>query len=163
MDVGSSDLEMPYEGTGQDNPQIIGLRFVGVPVPSGATITEAWVQFQVDETKGGTDPVNLIIQGELSSDAAEFGSDALAVSSKTTTAAQVSWSVPDWTSVGDNGPDQRTPSLVPIIQEIVNQSGWAGGSIVLIIKDDPANPSVGVRCAEAGPGDDAALLHISYQ
>ena len=163
MDVGSSDVEMPYEGENQSNPQIIGLRFASIPVPQGVTITEAWVRFQVDETKGGTDPVNLVIEGELTADAAAFTSDALSVSSRATTTAKVQWSVPNWTAVGDQGPDQTTPSLVPIIQEIVNQSNWAGGSIVLIFRDDPANPSVGLRCAEAGPGDDAALLHISYE
>ena len=106
---------------------------------------------------------NLIIAGELSPNAAGFTSDTFAVSSRTTTTAQVQWSVPNWTTVGDQGPDQTTPSIASIIQEIVNQPGWSGGAIVLIFRDDPANPSLGVRCAEAGPGDDAALLHISYK
>jgi hypothetical protein len=65
--------------------------------------------------------------------------------------------------VGDQGPDQTTPSIASIIQEIVNQDGWAGSAIVLMFRDNPANPSLGVRCAEAGPGSDAALLYISYQ
>lgn len=163
MDVGSSDLELAYEDAAQGDPQIIGLRFVGIPIPKGATITQAWVRFQVDETKGGTEPVSLIIEGDLSPNAAPFTSDALSVSSRSRTAAQVKWSVPNWVAVGDQGPDQTTPNLVPIIQEIVNQDGWAGGSIVLIFRDDPTNPSLGIRCAEAGPGDDAALLHIGYE
>ncbi len=163
IDLGSSDLEMPYENTGQGNPQIIGVRFAGIPVPKGATITEAWVRFQVDETKGGTQPVNLIIEGELSPNPATFSSTVGDISSRPKTTAQVQWSVPNWTTVGDQGPDQTTPSIASIIQEIVNQNGWAGGAIVLIFRDDPANPSLGVRCAEAGPGDDAALLHIEYQ
>jgi hypothetical protein len=163
MDITSSDVELPYENAGQGNLQITGLRFTGIPIPMGATITEAWVRFQVDETKGGTEPVNLIIDGELSPNAAGFTSDAYNVSSRARTMAQVQWSVPDWTAVGDQGPDQTTPSLVSIIQEIVNQDDWAGGSVVLMFRDDPANPSLGIRCAEAGPGDDAALLHIDYQ
>jgi hypothetical protein len=163
MDVGSSDLELAYEGTGQSDPQFIGLRFTDIAIPQGVTITEAWVRFQVDETKGGTEPVNLIIEGELSPNASEFSSSPLSVSSRTATTAQVKWSVPDWTNVGDQGPDQTTPSLVSVIQEIVNQSDWAGGALVLMFRDDPDNPSLGVRCAEAGPGDDAALLYISYE
>jgi hypothetical protein len=159
----SSDLEMPYEDTGMGEMQIIGVRFTGIPIPQGATITEAWVRFQVDETKGGTQAVNLIIEGELSLDAAGFTSDAFNVSSRPTTTAQVQWSVPNWDTVGDQGPDQTTPSIAPIIQEIVNQNGWAGGTIVLMFRDDPANPSLGIRCAEAGPGGDAVLLHIEYQ
>ncbi|UCC98404.1 MAG: discoidin domain-containing protein [Phycisphaerales bacterium] len=164
IDMGSSDIELPYEEVGQTNPQIAGLRFADIPIPRGATVTEAWVRFQVDETKGGTEPVNLIIEGELSPNAAAFSSTAGDISSRPTTAAQVQWTVPNWTTVGDQGPDQTTPSIVSIIQEIINQDGWAGGgAIVLMFRDNPANPSLGVRCAEAGPGDDAALLHISYE
>jgi hypothetical protein len=163
IDMGSSDLELAYENTGQGNPQIIGMRFAGIPVPKGATITDAWVRFQVDETKGGTQPVNLIIEGELSPNPAAFSSTVGDISSRLRTTAQVQWSVPNWTTVGDQGPDQTTPSISSIIQEIVNQNGWAGGAIVLIFRDNPASPSLGIRCAEAGPGDDAALLHIEYQ
>jgi len=161
IDMGSSDLEMPYENTGQGNPQIIGVRFRGIPIPKGATITDAWVQFGVDETKGGTQPVNLIIEGELSPNPAAFSSTAGDVSSRSTTTAQVQWSVPNWSTVGERGPDQTTPSIASIIQEIVNQDGWAGGAIVLVFRDNPANPSLGVRCAVAGPG--SVLLHIEYQ
>ncbi|MHC4806529.1 MAG: discoidin domain-containing protein, partial [Planctomycetota bacterium] len=163
IDMGSSDLELPYENTGQGNLQIIGVRFTGLPIPKGATITDAWVRFEVDETKGGTEPVNLIIEGELSPNPAAFSSTAGDISSRPTTTAQVQWSVPNWINVGDQGPDQTTPSIASIIQEIVNQNGWAGGAIVLIFRDNPANPSSGVRCAEAGPGSDAPLLHIDYQ
>jgi hypothetical protein len=161
IDMGSSDLELPYENTGQGNPQIIGLRFTGIPILKGATITDAWVQFGVDETKGGTEAVNLIIEGQLSPNPAAFSSTARDISSRPTTTAQVQWSVPNWITAGERGSDQTTPSIASIIQEIVNQDGWAGGAIVLIFRDDPANPSLGIRCAVAGP--DSVLLHIDYQ
>ncbi|MHC4596872.1 MAG: LamG domain-containing protein, partial [Planctomycetota bacterium] len=137
--------------------------YTDIAIPKGATITAASVQFQVDEDKDGTLPVNLVIEGELAADAAGFTSDAYSVTSRPRTTALVQWSVPNWTTVGDRGPDQATPDIAAVIQEIVNQDGWASGnSLVLIISDDPANPSSGIRCAEAGPGDDAALLHIEY-
>ncbi len=163
LDITSSDLEMPYENVGMGNPQVIGLRFVGVALPEDAVITAASVQFQVDEVKGGTDPVNLVIEGELAADAAPFVNEAFNVTSRARTAAQVLWSVPNWTNVGDRGPDQATPNLAAIIQEIVDQPDWVNGNaLVLIISDDPANPSVGIRCAEAGPGDDSPFLHIEF-
>ncbi|MHC4486075.1 MAG: discoidin domain-containing protein, partial [Planctomycetota bacterium] len=101
IDLGSSDLELPYENTGQGNPQIIGVRFAGIPIPKGATITEAWVRFQVDETKGGTEPVNLIIEGQLSPNPATFSSTVGDISSRPRTTVQVQWSVPNWTTAGD--------------------------------------------------------------
>jgi len=159
----SSDLEMPYEDTGMDEKQIIGLRYTDITIPKGATITAAWVQFQVDDDEDGTLPVNLIIEGELSANAAGFTSDALNVTSRPRTTAQVQWSVPNWATVDDWGPDQATSDIAAVIQEIVNQDGWASGnSLVLIISDDPANPSEGIRCAEAGPGDESALLHVEF-
>ena len=100
LDMGSSDVEMPYEDTGMGDPQVIGLRFVGVNIPPGAVITAASVQFQVDEDKGGMEPVNVVIEGELAADAAEFVNEAMNVTNRARTAAQVAWSVPNWTNVG---------------------------------------------------------------
>ena len=49
----------------------------------------------------------------------------------------------------------------PVIEEIISQPDWAAGNaLVFIISDDPCNPSEGNRCAEAGPGNDSALLHV---
>ncbi|MHC4174273.1 MAG: hypothetical protein ACYTBX_19500, partial [Planctomycetota bacterium] len=160
----SSDLEMPYEDTGMGESQIIGLRYTDIAIPKGATIIAASVQFQVDEDKDGTLPVNLVIEGELAADAAAFADVAYSVTSRPRTTALVPWSVPNWLVVGDRGPDQATSDISAVIQEIVNQDGWvSGNALVLIISDDAANPSQGIRCAEAGPGDDAALLSIEFE
>jgi hypothetical protein len=63
------------------------------------------------------------------------------------------------------GPEERTPDISSIIQEIVNQPGWAGEAIVLMFRDNPAKPSQGTREAESFDGDasQSPLLHISYQ
>ena len=63
------------------------------------------------------------------------------------------------------GPDERTPDISSIIQEIVDQNGWTGSAIVLMFRDNPAKPSQGTREAESFDGDasEAPLLHISYQ
>ncbi len=62
--------------------------------------------------------------------------------------------------MGEAGPDQQTPNIAPVIQEIVNGSGWAStSSPVLIIT------GTGVRTAEAFDGVPAAapLLHVTFQ
>ncbi len=160
IDTGSSDLEMPYEGTGKATPQVIGLRFSNVGIPQGASIAKAYVEFQVDETKGGTEAVSLIIDGELSPDAAKFAEVTNNVTSRPRTTTQLEWVPADWISVGER---DQTSDIASIIEEIVGQPGWvSGNSLALIIFDDPANPSEGVRCAEAGPGNSAALLHIEW-
>ncbi len=87
-----SDLEMPYEdqGTPATDEQIIGLRFEDITIPKGSAISQAWVRFDVDETKNGTDHVSLLIEGQLSPDAVTFRSGA-DISSRPRTAAQVVW------------------------------------------------------------------------
>jgi len=163
-DATSTDLELPYENINQADLQVVGVRFRDIAISPGAPIISAYLQFQVDETKGGDEPVNLIIDGELTADAADFVSMA-EIEARSRTSAQVSWAVPNWANTGNQDPNQRSGDLATIIQEIVNQPGWiAGNSIVLILSDDPANPSQGVRCAESrdGSASGAPLLHIEY-
>ena len=167
-DLDSSDLEFPYEDGGQEDPQLIGLRFQ-LDVPAGNVVTNAWIRFQVDsisKSPDNLDPVNVIIEGQLDPNAAGFvdeGAETFDISSRPVTAAKAYWSVPAWEAVGDQGPAQTSVNIASVIQEIIDLPGWqSGNSLVLIIRDDPNNPSVGMREAEAGPGDDAALLHVEF-
>ncbi|MCH8194436.1 MAG: hypothetical protein IIA65_10535, partial [Planctomycetes bacterium] len=164
----SSDLELGYEGNmAPANLQTIGCRWVGIAVPKGATITEAWVQFSADDVNNDRHipDVSVIIEGELSANPATFSSTASDISTRSTTTASVVWDIPQWMTVHAQGPEERTPDLSSILQEIVNQPGWAGDAIVLLFRDNPAKPSQGTREAESFNGDasEAPLLHISYQ
>jgi hypothetical protein len=155
---------MPYEDNGMVDPQIIGVRWRDIPLDASMPINEAWIRFQVDENKSGTLPVNLVIEGELAPNPDPFvggGPETFNISSRPRTETKVLWSVPDWPTVGDQGPDQTTSDITPILEELLAQDEWApGNAMVFIFSDDPDNPSEGIRCAEAGPGDDSALLHI---
>ncbi|NLX99883.1 MAG: cadherin-like domain-containing protein [Rhodopirellula sp.] len=149
----SSDLEMVRE----DTLQTVGIRFAGLPIPWGATITNAYVQFQVDEAN--SEAAALIIQGQAADNATTFTSTNYGISSRLRTASQVSWSPAAWPERGSAGPDQQTPDLASVIQEVVNRSGWASGnSLALIITGS------GKRVAESFDGDQqgAPLLHVEY-
>jgi hypothetical protein len=124
----SSDLEMVLDGT---NVQLVGLRFVDVGVPQGATIRSAHLQFVADESQAET--TNLGIRAELSSDAAPFGGAATYPSTRTTTAA-VAWSPAAWTR-GEAGAAQRTPDLAGIVQQVVDQPGWSDGNALVLLVD----------------------------
>jgi hypothetical protein len=162
LDTGSSDLELVYEGAGPppSDGQLVGLRFVNVNVPKGANITNAWVQFTADNEKLTGSVVNLAIWGRLEANPAAFAGSR-AVSTATKTSASVKWSnLPSWTS-GARGSDQRTPNLSVVIQELVNQSGWApGNALALIIGDDPAAPSSAIRSVLSS--STTLALHIEY-
>jgi len=63
------------------------------------------------------------------------------------------------------GQVDQSSDISAVIQEIVNLDGWASGNaLVLILSDNPDNPSVGSRCAEAVDGSvmQAPLLHIEF-
>ncbi|MHC4628684.1 MAG: hypothetical protein ACYTDV_17030, partial [Planctomycetota bacterium] len=163
LDTGSSDNEMPYDdsGTPPTDPQLIGLRFQNVGVPAGATIESAWIQFTSDNEYLTGGPVNLAIWGHLLPDPGPFtGSGSISAAPRTSVHAK--WTdLPAWTS-GASGPDQKTSDISAVIEELVNQPGWAAGNALgLIIGDDPDAPSRGIRSALTGTSS-GAVLHIEY-
>ncbi|BAY24263.1 hypothetical protein NIES2100_40570 [Calothrix sp. NIES-2100] len=154
MDLSSSDLELINDG----GDQLVGLRFVGVNIPQGATINKAYIQFKVDETTSVA--TNLTIRGQDADNALTFTSTRGDISSRLLTDANAVWNaVPTWNTVGTVGADQRTPDLKNVIQEIVNRQGWSSGnSLATIIS------GTGSRVAEAFDGDQlgAPLLYVEF-
>jgi len=134
------------------------MRFNGMTIPQGATIVNAHVQFQVDEVN--TVATSLTIEGEDVDNAATFTTAAGSISSRPRTTAAVPWSPVPWTATGQAGPDQQTPGIASVIQEIVNRPSWSSGnSIVIIIT------GTGERTAESFDGNQSQaspLLHVEY-
>jgi len=128
MDIGSSDLELIRES----NDQIVGIRFSNIPLPQGATINAAYIQFTVDETD--EEPTSLVLQGEGVADAEPFTATAFDISSRVRTAASVNWNdIPAWTETDIATVDQRTPDLTPILEELINQEDWEAGNAISFI------------------------------
>lgn len=151
--LSGDDLELT---TDAGNRQVIGLRFTRITVPRGATITNAWIQFEVDEIS--TEPTSLTIQAQIADNPPTFRAVTRDVSSRILTTQSVSWTPPTWTTLQLAGPGQRTPSLASIIQPIVNRSGWvSGNAIVLVIN------GTGLRTAESKDGTSAPTLQIQYR
>ena len=163
---GSSDLEMPYQHPPADG-QVVGLRFLNIAIPKGATIINAYVQFTADNEKLTGGPVNLIINGLLQLNPGEFGGEDFYITREPKTSAEVKWTdIPAWTSLQAT-PASTTPDISAVIQEIIDQASWVVGNnaLILFIRDDETNPSAAIRSAlstDEGniPG---ALLHIRYQ
>ncbi|MBM7806021.1 hypothetical protein JOD57_001858 [Geodermatophilus bullaregiensis] len=150
----SGDLNLGQDGTAA---QTSAMRFTGVTVPRGATITNAWVQFQVDEAS--TAAATLTVAGEAADDAAAFTTTARSISSRVRTSATVTWTPASWPTVGARAAEQRTPSLAPIVQEITARAGWASGhALVLVVTGS------GTRVAESfdGGAARAPVLHVEY-
>ena len=162
IDLNSSDLEMPYENEGKGNPQVIGLRFVDIPIPKGAIVDRAYIELTCDETRGGSEPVSLLIEGERNPLPAAFSEAINDITNRPRTTAKTVWAPANWTEI-----DQKDQSsdITAIVQEIIDLDGWASGNaMAFILSDDPAHPSSGLRCARTyGNPAGAPLLHIEYR
>jgi hypothetical protein len=149
----SSDLELVFD----KEIQIVGIRFNGVAIPQDANIINAYVQFQVDETH--SEVAALTIRGEVNDNAPTFVNSTNNIRNRAMTMASVSWAPEPWATRGEAGPDQQTPDIATVIQEIVDRPGWvSGNSLVIIIT------GTGKRVAESYNGDQsgAPLLHVEY-
>ncbi len=127
MEVTSSDLELCTEAT---NLQLmIGLLFRDVQIPVGAEITNAYVQFTCDDDDNQEGPLGMSIWGiKEANTSAPFIETLFNISSRPSTTASVTWLAPIWAVKEEKGPDQATADLSEIVQEIIDQSGWAAGN-----------------------------------
>ncbi len=150
--LNSTDLELVTDGS---NLQIVGLRFNGLNIPPGAIVTNAYIEFQVDEVQSEQTSLNIFAQAADS--ATGFTNSAYNISSRGKTLSQVNWNnIPTWTPIGSK---QTTPDLSSIIQEVVNRPGWIeNNSLVIIITGS------GHRTAEAYDGSTtgAPRLVVTY-
>lgn len=122
VSLDSSDLELVTDSY----VQTVGIRFAGIAVPQNAKITNAYIQFTTDEAK--SEATSLTIRGQALDNAPTFTTASQNISSRPKTAASASWSPVAWPTAGVAGPDQRTPSLTAVVQEIVDRSGWNNGN-----------------------------------
>jgi hypothetical protein len=149
-----TDLELVADGS---TVQTVGLRFTGVAVPQGATVTAAYVQFTVDEVS--TAPTALTIAGQAADDAATFVNVRWDVSSRPRTQASVAWTPEAWALKGERAAAQRTPDLAPILQEIVARPGWVDGNdLVLVITGSGTRTA---SASERGPAK-TPVLHVEW-
>jgi hypothetical protein len=159
VNLDSSDLELVRDDNLEGDShcasdQEVGLRFLGLTIPQGAAIVNAYIEFETDETSN--EPTNLTFYAEDIDDAPAFASAARNITLRAKTSVSVAWdNVPAWNMIDEK---HQTPDLSKIIQEVINRPGWVSGNDLVII----VNGS-GQRIAKAFDGESAApLLYIMY-
>lgn len=153
VSVTGSDLELV---TDAGNVQEVGIRFPSVSIPQGATILNAYVEFETDETS--SEATNLAFYAEDTNDASTFTTSTGNITSRPKTSASAAWNnVPAWNTVNEK---HQTPNLSSAVQEVVNRAGWSSGNDLVIIATGS-----GRRVAESYEGEsaNAPLLHVEYQ
>jgi len=150
-----SDIELGVDGS---NSQTVGLRFTNLTIPPGATISSAFIQFAADEVK--VDPTSLTFAGLAADNAPVFANTALNISSRPRTTATVAWAPVPWTVINEVGPNEKTPDLASIVQQIVSRPGWASGNAMGFVVT-----GTGTRTAVAFDTSPtiAAKLIVNYQ
>ncbi|MFK7806636.1 MAG: T9SS type A sorting domain-containing protein, partial [Saprospiraceae bacterium] len=152
----SSDLELAVDGS---NIMKIGIRFRNPEIPVGAVITNAYVQFQTDETKN-LDPVSISIFGEAHDNSPVFVKAGFNISNRAKTAMVIDWSnIPAWNVKGERAEAQQTTNIATIIQEIINRPGYNYNNAITLLMEGS-----GRRVAESFDGDvlGAPALVITY-
>ena len=142
------------------NDQGIYVRFANVAIPAGATITNAYVTFRLDDRNAVVDDTATVVLHDTDNAVPPSSQPAFDALPRTT--ANASWPmVATWP--WDHA--AQTPDLKTALQEVVDRAGWVQGNAVGVIVEDPTPGSGtnnwGFVAHDINPSR-AAVLHIDY-
>ena len=120
-------LEVSYQlGPVVTEPATAGLRFTGLNIPQGATISSATLR--LTPTSDEAAPANMKVVGELSDDSPLFEETLKNLTNRTKTANSTDISSTSWLAGQAVDID-----VTAILQEIADQSGWCGGNALSLL------------------------------
>jgi len=135
----------------------VGLRFLNVQIPQGATINYADVEFKASDSDN--EATHVQIRGEDTDDAARFTATDGDISNRTR-CGSVNWnSIPNWTK----NESYQTPDLASIIQAIVDRAGWSSGNaLVILFRSQDLSGERRAYSYDDSPAS-APVLHVEYE
>ena len=145
----SDDFELGFNAGQQ---QYAGLRFTGIDIPDGATVTSAAIVFTAQETSSGSATFSLGMQDSES--AAAFSDGNLPVDGSRDYDS-FEWNVADWTA----GQSYQTPDLASLVNDVIGTDGVQDGAFAFLI-DGQSGSRVADSFETAG-GEEPELI-ISY-
>jgi hypothetical protein len=130
-------------------------RFTGITIPQGSLITAAYLTLTPSISAAGVS-INILFYGEKAS-APVTGNHSVA--SLPRTVASVPFSTADtWWA----GTPVNSPSIVPIVQELVDAYDYSDGAMRFFNLDNGSASAKQVRDYHGDPAG-AARLHIEYE
>ncbi|MBL4595425.1 MAG: fibronectin type III domain-containing protein [Robiginitomaculum sp.] len=142
-----------------DDSDYVGLRFNGITIPAGSTISSSYVEFTSEEDDDKASSVTIYGQGI--DNAPTFTSTDDDISSRVSTTETITWSIPEW-SENEVGADTQTPDIKTILQEIIDGAGWtSGNSAVLIFEEINGNNDRDAYSYDQSPNR-SAKLYITF-
>jgi len=133
-----------------------GIRFVNVTIPKGSTISAATIKVKASLTRSGL--TNITIKGVAEANPATWASlDDL--KTRTRGSQSVAWDPEDWTENNF----YYSPDIANIIQEVIDQAGWASGNaLAIVFENDPTSERLR-DFHSFDSGSDYAELSIDYE
>ncbi len=127
-----SDGEIDVTGDLDLGEKLTGIRFPIVSIPPGSIIDSAFVLFtsQKAEQDG---MASCRIRAEKSINARPLSTNQNELTARTLSDQSITWNLPVWCEVNERSLLQRTPDLQPLLNELVNQSGWTDSSRVHLL------------------------------
>ena len=136
----------------------VGLRFLNIDVPQGATILNAFLEVNAKGSSTTNPSPTVTVNGEAVDNSPQFTSNKNNITDRSKTSAGVNWALGSFSS---DGVWHTSPDLKTVVQEITDRSGWASGNAMtfLLSKDNKD------RTAESHDDDpnQAARLTITYE
>lgn len=159
---GTAQSKTYYIGNGgrTEKGLITGLRFTGIDIPQGATITNASILFTAHDNYGDYygDPLTVSIKAADKKNPAEIDSDIIGNWSPVTN-AEVEWDLSDaWV----DSEQYLTPDIKEVIQEIVDRDDWESGEAMAIRLEHESGIGTRIFNDYYSSETTAPLLSITY-
>ena len=154
--IDSGDTEFTLDGAIR---QTVGVRFQGITIPQGATITHAYLRL-ISAGSYATGTCDVTLKGEDVDNSSVFsaGSANSNISGRTVTTASVSWGIP----ANSDRELVSSPDIASIIQEIVDRGGWSSGNALSIIVTGSDSDIRNYLSADLFPYDLGWSIEIEY-
>lgn len=141
------------------NGRLVGLRFRDVPLPPGAMIESANVQFTASAaSNAGT--LTVEIAAEANANPAPFTATLNDLAARSKTGSPVEWNLDAAWAL--NSP-QTTPNFASVLQQVVVLPGWAEGNDIVVLITGVSGTAVRRAFSHDGRLDAVARLTVEYQ
>ena len=169
LHINSTHLELDSkrpDRTGDPQAQLVFLRFDNLPVPPGAQIMQAYIQFTSYSANSSRAPFEIAIAVEDAADSAPLPitTDVTRALSSRSVTGSIRWASDAdhqllWYTENASGENQKTPDLSALVRQTINRDGWRYGNAISFLLR-----GTGGRIAVSYEKDPvkAVVLHITY-
>ena len=159
--TGANKLRVPQLNNNAANETVTRLRFKNLPLPAGAVIDNASIEFEVDVKTNGA--LSMTFEGEAVDSAPSLVADNYWISNRPVLADPIVWNI-SGTENWDVNTKVSTPDLTDHVQEIVNRIGWQmNNDVAFIIRKTGTSNNRRIFDTFDGEQPAAAKLRITYR